>query len=320
MSRRSKKLSRAEALAILSTAPVQRVAAPQGRETLKSFTAQFDAEEKQRAEAPIKTAQTEHSRLLKQLIDGDLATLYSAESKFLAATAPNIGNGDQFNNIPPEAIKATIRRVFSEFEGSIATTGKLTASGKQKMQSLARANLNCDATQVAFWTQAFYLLRAAGELTTEDFVETPAQQPEAQPSDLLSALDAQPDTRDGARRAKELANEHFFSVECREVYDRFLAHCARVWDFYPTEQQARAMVQWFQDTNRSMIADKTAWDDMRRSLVSREIFPRVSPTGKSMLTDDELLAERIESSNFTGKDAFSARKEFAQESRRINGR
>jgi hypothetical protein len=134
--------------------------------------------------------------------------------------------------------------------------------------------------------------------------------PQAQSSDPLAEMLNQPATREGERKARELANEHFFSTECREVYNRFLAHCASTWEFSPTEKQARAIVQWFQDTNRSMTVDKTAWDDMRRFLVLAGVLP------SRMVTEDEVLAGRIENTDMSTRDARLA---FAAESRRING-
>jgi len=138
-----------------------------------------EAEEARRAKelAPVRQVEAEHSKLLRELINNDIVAGLDTESTFLAATCPSIGDGSQFNGISPEAIRATIRRALSEFEDSI-TEGKFTEKGRLRCQQVARVNCEIDWTQKSAWQQAFYLLRAAAELTEDDFVEkvTPVEQ------------------------------------------------------------------------------------------------------------------------------------------------
>jgi hypothetical protein len=79
----------------------------------------------------------------------------------------------------------------------------------------------------------------------------------------------------------------------------------------------KSAVQWFTDNNISMATDRTGWDRMKQNLIKRGIFPRVSPTGKSLLTNDELVSERIEVSSFVGAGAYDAKRELAQEFQRL---
>ena len=318
--KKHKRVSRSEALGKIATAPVTRLEAePFRNETgLAKFTreeAEREAAEKVAQLAPMQELATEHSKALRELIDQDMLAGLDTPSSFLEATTQGIGDGSQFNNIPPDAIRATIRRALSEAEDKI-TDGKLTESGRQKCWTIARANRNCDVTQSASWYQIFYLLRAAGELGVTDFI--PAAPEQEQPEDLLAELESQPDTEAGRKRAQQISLLHHYSVEVREVMMRFLEHCDTQFGFTPTESQLRAMVQWFTDANRSMLNDRHAWNDMRVALVKRCILPRVSPDGRSLLTPDELVSERVEVSSFVGDGAYAAKRELAQELSKLN--
>src|ERR1039458_6983188 len=102
MSKKRKHLSRTEALARVSTAPKVTLDASAPRETLARFTQEYDAEQN----APVEAAKQEVSASLRRLIDQDQPTLYVAESSFLTATAPAIGDGSQFNGVAPEELRA----------------------------------------------------------------------------------------------------------------------------------------------------------------------------------------------------------------------
>lgn len=309
MSRKHKKLSRTEALARLSTMPKVTLDSPaQPRFGLTAFQHKFDAEQEAERTAPMRAAQTEQSRLLRQLIEQDIPTLYVAGSTFLAATAPSAGDGSQWDGILPESIKATIRRAFSEFEDSIAATGKLTASGKQKLQSLARANLNCDATQGAFWAQAFYLLRAAGELSEVDFVETPT--PQVQPTESFDEVLESNDSfsRQGRKNIADAAMRSM-SIECKQMYDAFAASILRNFQHELTDDETKHAIEFMQRYNLNFMKPAD-WDRARVCLV------RAGLMKEGLIYPQEALSQAVEDTTVPLSN-YEARRDFARRARMI---
>ena len=304
--RHKTKIGRTAALAAIQTAPKTALDTPaEPRNGMKAFAHKFDIDQEATKNAPLKAAQGEHSRLLRELIDRDIPTLYVAPSSFLEATAPSVGDGSQFNNVNPQEIRATIRRVFSEFEDSIMAEGQLTVSGRQKLQNIAQVNLSVDWTQVPSWTQAFYLLRAAGELSIE-----PSAQPEQDQTDHLQEVLDAPNSREGERAARVAANASYWTGEAAEMFSQWSQLLYDTWEVTLTAPQKQAVVQYFLDTNKSFLRHES-FNEARRYLVKAGVLP------SNMVTEDEVLAGRLEHTNLNDRDA---RIEFAQESRRINGR
>src|ERR1700730_8212405 len=99
--KKHRKISRTEALGMLASAATvplkaQPVNSSYDTRGLKDFQRDWDAAEKEKVATPVKAAVTEQSRLLRQLIDVDSATLCSAPSSFLTATTPQVGDGAKF--------------------------------------------------------------------------------------------------------------------------------------------------------------------------------------------------------------------------------
>jgi hypothetical protein len=321
MKKVKRKLTAVEALSKIRTTPKVALDVPQPRENLKTFSAAYDAEQYEKNEAPLRAVKSEHSRLLQQLIDQDTPIVYVAESSFLTATAPSIGDGSQFNNIPPEAIKATIRRIFSEFEDSIKDEGTLTASGRQKLQNLSRANLSIDWLQVSSWKQALYLLRAVGELTdqgdseTPDFVVKEVEPQETPTVDADSAIEKlDTTTRDGQKKARTLLANYLFSVDAKSVFDEWIASLSNNFDFMPTEDQQRAALDIFIERNLSFLSRKS-YDDVRKVLVARGMFPERCLTNEDRAA---ILVEATDARSYQERQDLKAKLALLREGKRPN--
>ena len=314
MKKLKRKLSRSEALALVTVAPRVQVAQTpyDGRTGLQKFTEEFNRAEEETRTAPVRAAQTEHSRLLRELIDGDIPMLYSGESQFLAATAPQIGNGDQFNNIPPDHIRATIRRVFSEFEDSIASEGKITETGKRKLQSLARLNLECDWTQIASWVQALALLRAANELSDADFVAVQSVAQPAQPESFDDVL-AKSDTfsREGRKQVAAAAMKAM-SLECNQMFDAFYNSIVRNFGYSLNDSEVNAVVEFMKRHNLNFLKPSD-WDRARVACVKAGLIER-----SDLLYPQEALSEAVEATGVP-LDSYEARQDFIRRSRLIRG-
>jgi hypothetical protein len=94
------------------------------------------------------------------------------------------------------------------------------------------------------------------------------------------------------------------------MYAKWAQSIYDAWSVTLTEKQKQAVIQYFLDTNKSFLRYES-WNEARRYLVKAGILQ------SHMVTEDEVLAGRIESTDMSTRDA---RLEFARESRRINGR
>ena len=317
------KRSSIEALLAVQTVPVHKVAPT---EPFRNETGlqKFQREEKERerreerarkaeAERPIRKAQEEHSRLLRELIDADILAGLDTESQFLAATAPNIGNGSQFNGISPEAIRATIRCAFSEFEDSIASEGKFTEKGRLRCQQVARANCEVDWTRVAAWSQLFYLLRTAGEMRQDHFIETPT--PLAQPVERTPTLadleQSDTSTREGRKQAAALLM-HSMQGETLEWYRAFADSLAQNLGHYLTDAETSAVISVMKARNYNFTNAKD-WDRARLCCV------RQGTLSKTLMYPAEKLDELISETDFSTNE-FEKKRELRKAERLLMGR
>jgi len=206
----------------------------------------------------------------------------------------------------------------AEFERFVATV-KLNEEGTMRFGSFGQVQAfhNVEITQESLRQMFDRLLDlgcfAAGECTVEKIERPRAAQPvidNDQPV-TLDALDSIPDTRDGNRQARELAQQHYLSVEAKEMFFKWLRHLYDDYKgFSPNEEQKKAAIQFFQTWNRSYL-NYQSWDECRRFLVSAHIFP------SHLLTPDERLSIELEDADLTDRNV---RVEFARRSRLINRR
>lgn len=315
MKRTKRKLGAWQALAVVNSMPVQKTKSEpyDGRTGLRKFTEEYEAEQREKQEVPLRAMKNEHVRVLQQLIEQDSPTLYSAPSTYLEVNAPSSGDASQFNGIDPQEIRARIRKAFSTFEGQIVNEGQLTASGKQKLQRLAVVNTNIDWTSEAAWYQGFLLLYHAGELTDQgdsespDFVVREQAEPEVSPLEQMEQLDLS--TRDGAAQARVLADQDYFGREGATMFAQWEAHILRDYNVTLNDTQKKAVIAWLMKWNKNPLHHE-CWNEARRALGKAGIIPL-------MLSQDEKLAESLESVNLND---FAARRRYAAESRLILGR
>lgn len=310
--RNKRKLSAFEALAIANSKPVEKITVG---DTHSRYSAsglrEYQREYEQEQEAPLRAAKNEHARLLQQMIENDSPVLYSAPSTFLAATAPSL-DASRFNGVDPQIIRASLRKAFEEFESQIASEGKITSDGRKKLQRIAMANPDIDFTQSQSFYQAFLLAYHAGEMTdqgdseTPDFIVQEIAEPEPTFAEKLEGIDLS--DRKGNALARKLADHDYFGREGAQMMLLWEQHLAKDYRVILDDTQKRAVVAWLMKWNRNPLRHE-CWNEARRALGKAGIIPL-------MLTEDEKLAESLESANLND---FAARRRYANESRRIIG-
>jgi len=290
------RVSRSEALGRIATLKPVEVAQSAPRETLKAFQHRYESEQEAQRTAPIRAAVQEYSATLRHLAEQDAPTLYVTESAFLAATAPQFVDG-QCDGIPMESIKASVRRAYSEAEDTIRREGNLTEPGRQKLQNLSHCNLSTDWLQASAWVQAYRLLRLVGELTDEDFVGTPASQPQESPVDVDATIEAMncelPENR---KRAEVLLAGQLFGADGKAVFQEWVSSLS-AFDFSPSEADQRKAIDLFVERNWSFL-DRRCFDSCRKVMVARGIFPERCLTNADRA---EILVENSPAQTYTEK-------------------
>lgn len=313
MSKKKKRLDRTAVLLGLQTMPRTNFQS-QPRETLKSFQHKYEEDEREAQEAtlaPARVQVAEYSRALQELLQNDLVAGLDVPSSFLAATCEQVGNGAKFANRSPEEIRATIRRVYSEWEDTL-TEGTLTASGKQKMQACARANTECDPTVVSTWQQIFTLLRNSGTLVDQgdsenpDFIVREEPEPVAQQSfdDVLATNSTE---SLAGRRAIETAAMQSMQNEAADMFAQWSRLLYDTWGVILSEEQKQAVAAWFLKWNKPYRRHES-WNECRRALVKSGVFQ------SNMILPDEALADAVENSTVP-LDSWKARQDFARRAR-----
>jgi hypothetical protein len=164
-----------------------------------------------------------------------------------------------------------------------------------------------DWTRVAAWSQLFYLLRTAGELTSGDFVETPtpAAQPVAQPvAGLESIENLDLSTREG-RKLVEPILMRGMQQECFEWYSAFVDSIWKNFNYALTDDEVKAIVSVMRERNLNFTNAKD-WDRARLTAIARgQVNPKLKYPA-------EILNQLIEE---TPLDSFTAKQELRRKER-----
>ncbi len=314
-----------EALLAVQTAPTVKYTAPQGRETLSSFTREYEAAEQRKKDAeeqarlaPVKAAEQQLTETLKALRREQAQALQTVESYYLNTECPLIQDGDFTAQDSVEAIRVRVRNAFDAARQTLEETDgvRLEQGALERCQRVSKLNLQVSWVTPKAWETLIRHMIELGAFSPHDVTHLRAAQPVEQPVqetpvNTLDALDALPNSREGERAARELALRHYLSVEASEMFFKWLKHLYDDYNgFSPNEEQKKAAIQFFQTWNRSYL-NYQSWDECRRYLVAAHVFP------SHLLTPDEKLSIELEDADLTDRNV---RVEFARRSRLINGR
>ncbi len=265
-------------------------------ETIHTFRAKYDAEQKAEAANRIRAERASAGSVL----------LTEENSEFLASLCGKMNPA--WETKPNAELCDAVKRAFIQFRDSLQDITILD-NGIKKIASVTHKNWGLAWDNPATFAVAFQLMQDGGLLdNTTDIIDlrvpdeqpAPQTQPQAQDIDSINV-----ETPEGRQQMKERLESDYYG---NTLYHEWLAQLARDYSFTPNEQQARAAVQWFSDSNKSLLSH-AAFHECRRAMVSRGVFP------SHMLTPDEKLSMLVENSDM---DDFEIRRKFQQASQRIH--
>jgi hypothetical protein len=116
-------------------------------------------------------------------------------------------------------------------------------------------------------------------------------------------------SREGEKLAKAWLSVQYYGVEAAELFTLWINSLSSNFGYVPEERAKRAVVKFFQVHNLN-FKDRRSYDRVRVALVKNGVFP------SHCLTEDEVLAARLESSDLSDRNVV---REFQLENQRING-
>lgn len=305
---------RAAAIAgMLSTTNAKHVeAVHQPRETLASFTREYDRQEREAAERkkeaeekPIREAQAAFSRTLVKLRAAQAENLFINRSEELAAKCSPVPD-----HVPGtvEEIRQQIKDAFESLPQELSREGMtLHACGLEKVKKIAQLNPTIDIRQPANWRAIFDHANELGALKADD-VTVPTPQPEpvkppehsdARTMDDLLAVDA--GTQEGQRAAREIADD-LYASEVAPLYQEWIDLIYRTFNHVVNRKDADLIAEWFATNNKSWLRHES-YNECRRYLVSIHHWP------DSMLLPHERSLLEIETlPRLPGESDFSYRR------------
>jgi hypothetical protein len=306
MSRRNKKSNRVQrGLAGLLTAaskPAQVSADVPKPETLLQMDARLLREAEDARLAPIRKLEAENVRMLREIAETLTATVKTYWSKPLEQIA-RFGVTAGFVDLGlPTGQSQNVALTFKEFVAKLESQGiRLNDDAQKRLGSFVNVQQNRGVLINPESLSCIFDQLVASECFGDGVtVEQRGPLPEATPEKRLTLSDLaheSTESREGREKHIAVLNDAYFSGEAADIYQSWRAHLVKDYGFSPNEEQKHAVIQWFQDANRSYLQRK-AWDECRVSMVRRGIFP------SNLLTPDEQLAEQIEtSSDISSRDA-----------------
>jgi hypothetical protein len=294
MSKR-KRLVSPWSLGSLPVTPVENKSGWESRE-------QFYANEREKAERPIREQQEQITASLRQL--QKLATEYWSQP--VATLAKNLRSElskDSGFFTPVVRDQFTIEEAQAAFDiwcdtEMQKTTGYSFATfdggSRCVLYGVSQAHHGSDMSQPTSWAAAFartlqLAIYQPGELSFDKSkapkaVEAPAPQPKIEDIDNYSLEST------AGRKAALAVVEELASSEAAEMCRLWLDQLKRDYDFTPTDAQIKHVVAWFNRNNKNWLRHE-AYNECRRSLVSQFIFP------EHMLTRDERQSREMEGVN-----------------------
>ena len=200
----------------------------------------------------------------------------------------DIGLPERQREIPREELFATCQQLRSELEGR---GYRLNHFGKLEHYLSAQyargRDLSLDAMRQCFTRLVSLGAFNKGELDVSNVTE---QVPETSEVNL-DAIDKLPDTREGDREARQIANAHYWSTEANVMFNQWKRHLCKDYNFVPNEEQSRRIIDFFMANNLSFLRHEN-WNRARRWAVRTRLFPDIR-------TADERLSETIEATDLS---------------------
>jgi hypothetical protein len=150
----------------------------------------------------------------------------------------------------------------------------------------------------------------SGELTG---YQTPAPAPTPTPTrhtviDPLAEIESlNLDSREGNRRAKQLAANDFFGREFAHVVDQWEGWLLATFNYVLTDDVRKAAGKWWERNPTASPLSGESWTSLRLNLVKQGVMPA------SCRTREEILMETIEVE--TNTDSYEARRNLRQQIR-----
>lgn len=320
MKNKKSKLSREQrgiaGILAVQSAPVVKVNVPYERGTgLQRFTRVYEAQQRveeqtrrDSAERPIRQAEQQLTETLRAFRSEQAAALFTAPSDELASRCKRIA-ADQFAGMSVEECRSLIRGAFDHFRSDLEDSEgiRLEAGALQKCQAISKHNLTIDFTDPSVWRALFDYADELGVFSQSDVSRRQVVvQPVVveQPIDIDSAIEKlDTTTRDGQRKARTMLANHLFSVEAKSVFDEWIASLGNNFDFVPTEDEQRLAIEFFVQRNLSFM-NRKSYDDARRVLVARGIFPDRCLTNEDRAA---ILVEETDARSYQERQALKAK-------------
>ena len=295
-------------------------AAPAG--TLKQYRERLAEEEKQAAakDEQEKRNAIETARIaeLTSPASQKIAKYWRTDLKEIATNGldmtPNDLAGDY--EIGPRD-NVTEVATWKEFKENLASFGcSLSDSGGERLGaylcSLAY-HRGVSLTAVSNWTVALERLHSLdvfrqGELQgyrprLQSTVEQPRRHAVINPLAEIETLNL--DSREGNRRAKEIATNDFFGREMAHVVDQWESWLFATFNYILTDDARKAAGQWWERNPTANPLRGESWTALRLNLVKQGVIPA------SCKTSEEILNETIEKSS-ERSDSYETRRSLRQ--------
>jgi hypothetical protein len=113
------------------------------------------------------------------------------------------------------------------------------------------------------------------------------------PAPTLADIEAtNTDSTEGRRKALAIVEE-LATSDAVNIYRMWLDSLAQNFNFVPDDNQNKKICDWILRNGKSWLSHRT-YDEARRWAVSAYVFPEFSSSGKSLLTNDEILCRDLE--------------------------
>jgi hypothetical protein len=271
------------------------------RETAQSFKREYEKEVSAKQEAARR------------------ARCVALGKELLSAPCPFFAEGTEkldasWETKPNAELLDAVKQSFIQFRDSLTARDiMITDNGINRIAAVTKLNWDCDWTRPEVFNRLFLLMQECDCFQAGDIIDLRVNEPinpinpvPAEGQDELESLNV--DIPEERVRAKQILEAEWLGKQTAGIFAEWQAHLYKEFGVTLSEPQQRAAIDYFPANNLSFLSGK-AWDECRRAMVARRVFP------DTCLTADEQLCLEMENADLSDYDT---RRRFQQALKRVN--
>ena len=239
--------------------------------------------------------------IVNQYYSGSIEELFAAPAETAPVDSALLEQVPTTTKRDIEAEKAGFYKALEQLKTTRGYSLSPNAQNRLGVFGQVHSLYHADFSKVESWLAAFQRLWesqsfSADEVTyrASDIIPVaPAPEPEPAMPTLGDIDKIDTSTRDGAEKARDIANKHLWGVEARNMMNEFRDHMVKVFQYHLTAADEKRIIEKFLAEGWNWL-DRRNWDSCRLWLCRQGFW-----NSDAFMTEAEKLNEELEATDLS---------------------